>query len=241
MSLKSLSELKPQMRNALSNWIPEDEDCLKEIEKGRPFFRADELKAIEENKDYKTGLTFSQIDEILSRKGMILKLPTFKKYVGMKLIPESIEIRKTKKGIIAVYPPKIIRAINFIKYSLYANLDFIPIIERKIEKKTQESLDKLRLSALELIGDPFDDWVLFDFSERPNNFNEVGETPPEAISRFTNEFFKKKVINKTKLEEINNLIDAIYSAFDAAEERFSTLCKVLDKIEVPFRIYEKIM
>lgn len=241
MSLKSLSDLKPQMRNSLSNMIPEDKNCLKEIEKGRPFFKADELKAIEENEDYKTGLTFLQIDEILSRKGMILKLPTFKKYVGMKLIPESIEIRKTKKGIIAVYPPKIIRAINFIKYSLYANLDFMPIIERHIEKKTQESLDKLRLSALELIGDAFDYWVLFDFSEMPKNFNEVGENPPEAISRLTNELFKKKVINKAKLGEIKNLIDAIYSAYETAEETFSTLCKVLDKIEVPYRISEEIM
>jgi hypothetical protein len=55
---------------------------------------------------------------------MILKPATFKSYLAIGLVPGTSRIKRTGKGNIGYYPERIIRDINLVKYSLYANLSF---------------------------------------------------------------------------------------------------------------------
>lgn len=84
------------------------------IDRGLPFYTENELKQIIEK--YPNGITWSEIDAEISSKGIILKKPTFRKYIQNKAIPPSIKYRSIKKGREAIYPPEIIIHINFMIY-----------------------------------------------------------------------------------------------------------------------------
>ena len=228
MKLEDLANMDPNTRKLLSWMILEDKQYLEEIRKGLRFFTKDELSKLEKE-EYKSGIPFSEINKILSAKGMILKLPTFKKYITLKLIPDSIGTKKTGKGIVGLYPPKVIRAINFIKYSIYAKLNFTPIINR--------FLDQFKTTALELIESSFpDDMWLYDFSTIQGNFNKRGEAPPETIFRYAHELFEKNIIKKQKMEKIIGLVEAIEESMETARNSFFSLKNVLGEISIPGKL-----
>ena len=88
---------------------------LESVEKGRPFFTEDELVNIEQK--YPDGMTWKEIESEISKKGMILKKPTFRKYVQNKWLPGPIKTPR-KEGSELKYPTSIIRGINLIKFLL---------------------------------------------------------------------------------------------------------------------------
>jgi len=227
MSLEDLANRELKERKLLSWMILEDKQYVGEIKKGLPFFTKKELSEIENNEKHKSGLTFSEINKKLSAKGMILKQPTFKKYITLKLIPDSIGTKKKDKGIVGLYPPKIIRAINFIKYSLYINLNFTDIIDR--------FFDQFKTTALELIESSFpQDMDLFDFfSTIQGNFNERGEAPPDAMRRCARKLFEKNIIENQKMKEIIKLVETIEDSMDTALTSFHLLKDVLGNISIP--------
>lgn len=234
MSLEDLANRELKERKLLSWMILEDKQYVREIKKGLPFFTKKELSEIENNEKHKSGLTFSEINKKLSSKGMILKQPTFKKYVTLKLIPDSIGTKKTYKGIVGLYSPKVIRAINFVKYSLYANLKFTDIIDR--------FFGEFKTTGLELIESSFPLGIDFiDFSTIQGKFNELKEAPPEAILRCTRELFEENIIENQKMKEIVELVETIEDSMDTALRSFNLLKDVLGNISIPGKLGFKML
>lgn len=221
MNLKELSDYDPTVRWLMSRMLLQDKEYLKDIKKGLPFFTEEELSKIEGEKEHRSGLTFEQISRALSGKGMILKLPTFKKYINLKLIPGSIGRQSIGKSSLGLYPPSVIREINFIKYTLYSNLDFKTV------------LDRFQTTALGIVESSFPDSMSVpDFYPESGNINEFGECADKAIKRYAQELFEKRIIKKRKMEEIVGLVDTISDLLQKTEDTFSDLMVLLKEIPI---------
>ena len=101
-------------RKQLSDLFLNSEGYNESVKKGLPFFTIKELEKL--SKNYSGGITWNEIDTELSKKGMIFKKATFRKYIQEKKIPQSRGYRATKKGREAIYPGDIIGHINFTQY-----------------------------------------------------------------------------------------------------------------------------
>jgi len=221
MDLKELSEYSHLLKDLMSWMILRDKQYQKDVEKGLPFFTETELTKIENDEKYKSGILFEEVNQILTEKGMILKLPTFKKYINLRLIPGSIGRKTEGKGSRGLYPPSVIREINFIKYALYSNLDFTKVIE------------SFRTSFLEIIETSFPYPIdVMDFSNVCSNINESSESPGDAIHRISHELFDKKTITDKKKGEILKLVNKVSDSITEAREKFHDLMELIRKIEV---------
>ena len=221
MDLKELSKYPPLLKKLMSWMLLRDKQYQTDVEKGLPFFAETELIKIENDEKYKSGLLFEEVNQILTEKGMILKLPTFKKYINLKLIPVSIGRKIVGRGSKGLYPSSVIREINFIKYALYSNLNFTKAVQR------------FRTSFLEIIETSFPDPIdVMDFSTVCGNTNESDEWPGEAISRISHELFDKKVIAEKKKDEILELVNKVSDSIIEAKEKFHNLMELIRIIEV---------
>jgi hypothetical protein len=221
MNLRELAKKEPSVRNLMSWMLLTDKEYLRDIERGLPFFTADELQKIEKSEEYRQGLTFEDINGMLSEKGMILKLATFKKYINLKLIPTSTGRKARGKGSAGLYPPGVIRTINFIKYVLYANIDSFETVVGRFET-----------TALEVIENSFElgDLSIADFlAETENKF---GEDPPTAIKRCVHELNEQEVITKEYMEEVTKTADAVDALIRKAESSCNNLLNLLGEIPV---------
>ena len=223
MKLEKLAKEEPAIRNIMSLMLLTDKEYLKAIKKGLPFFTQDELNKIEENEEYKSGLTFEEINKLLSEKGMILKLPTFKKYVNLKLIPTSTKRKTTGKGSPGLYPASVIRTINFIKYSLYANIDAFETVVGGFETR-----------ALEVIENSFEigNFFLIDFLVYVYSDPRFKDEPQTVIKRCADELFDKKVINHGQRDEIIQTTDRVDTLIHEADDAFHKLLHLLGEIKV---------
>jgi hypothetical protein len=122
MKLEEIAATNSFQRSLLSALVVSTPSYQQDVASGLPFFTAEELSQIEE--DHKDGLTFQQIKGTLASKGMILKPATFKRYLGLGLIPGTTKIERKGRGNIGYYPASVIRNINLVKYALYAKLSF---------------------------------------------------------------------------------------------------------------------
>ncbi len=84
------------------------------IKKGFPLFTSEELN--DYKKSYKNGLTWDDIDRLLSGKGIFFKKATFRKHIQEGNISKAIGYRNTANGRVAVFPADTISHINFIQY-----------------------------------------------------------------------------------------------------------------------------
>ncbi len=84
------------------------------ISKGFPLFTTKELDEIKET--YKNGLTWEEIDKLLSGKGIFFKKATFRKYIQEGNISKAIGYKNTENGRVAIFPADTISHINFIQY-----------------------------------------------------------------------------------------------------------------------------
>lgn len=118
MAKKSKSSQIPKIGTAARKILmdnitgfPVYEDCL---DKGRRFFTEDQLVEIEDK--YKGGLTWEEIDKVISRQGLVLTQSTFRKYLQEGLLPRATGHNSTSKGSSAVYDSDIIRHINLLLF-----------------------------------------------------------------------------------------------------------------------------
>jgi hypothetical protein len=85
------------------------------IEKGRRFFSQERLVEIE--KLYKkTGLSWDEIDRVVSQQGLTLTQATFRKYLQAGLIPKDVKYSPTASGRVAYYDVGIISHINLVLF-----------------------------------------------------------------------------------------------------------------------------
>jgi hypothetical protein len=84
------------------------------ISKGFPLFTSKELDEVKEL--YKDGLTWEDIDKLLSGKGIFFKKATFRKYIQKGNISKAIGYKNTENRRVAIFPADTIAHINFIQY-----------------------------------------------------------------------------------------------------------------------------
>ena len=219
MGIRDLQSMEPGARGMWSWMILRDDEYIEEIGKGRPFFTNEEIDGIEDSEDNKEGITFPDIQNILSRKHIIIKSPTFKKYISQKLISNSTGVRKTDKGILGLYPPKVIREINLIKYAVYANRDFASIGGR--------FLDGFKTNAFELIQIAGES----DFSSIWDVYDKA-----EFILRISDKLLSEGLKIDTERNEVYGLISSMVDSMDKAMESFHKIGETLQNIEIPGKL-----
>ena len=216
MKLEELAKVDRRVRLLLLSKLPHNLEYQMNIDKGLRFFTADELAKIEKDKQKK--LTYKEIDEILSRKGMILKLATFKKYINLNLISSSVG--RVNKSSVGLYSPNIIREINFIKYALFSNLDL------KTFYKT------FGTNAYDMINnswgaDPLcsPDWVI--------ESNETGDSYTDKLKRMLAKLYEEKIINLKEKNKIFKILDKISYLSNKRYSMDQALQESLEKIDIP--------
>lgn len=221
MSLNDLADYSPGARGLFSWMLLRDNQYQEDLKKGLPFFSEEELTAIERKEEYMKGLPFKEISKLLSQKGMILKPPTFKKYISLNLIPSSVGRSSKGKSSIGLYPANVIREINFIKYALYANLDLSTVINR------------FKTSFFEMIQSSFSSNISYiDFGPTCGNLNEAGEGPSEAIKRIARELREKGAITEKEATQIIEAVDLVDELMVEASDKFRQLRKLLEGIPI---------
>ena len=131
-------------RKLLIDMLHNNEDYKKSIKKGLPFYTQKQLSKIMDK--YSDGMTWSEIDTELSKKGVILKKPTFRSYIQNQNISSSIGYRKNEKGREAIYPSDTIGHINFVQY-------FYRMADDDLIFKLMSWIESLEVSAMDLIED----------------------------------------------------------------------------------------
>jgi hypothetical protein len=111
------------LRAKVVELITKSQDYLQNIGKGYHFFTLQELSDIKNS--YPDGLTWDDIDRELSRKGMLFKKATFRKYISEGNLPRAIRYRNTMNGRMAIFPKDVISHINFILY-------FFKVADRRV-------------------------------------------------------------------------------------------------------------
>jgi hypothetical protein len=227
-----ISEVKMQRTNKKSeklpkHWTPEryffhslihDLPNYKEsIKKGLPFFTQEELESIK--RKYPNSMTWKQIDAELSRKGIIFKKPTFRKYIQEKMIPGSKTVTTTKQGRESLYPSDIIEHINFIQFYYKVadkelfNLLFGELLDREttameaIEANLETSIRNavwLYIIGLSFKGEDIDEAI----------YQIFGDDPKHA------KFYEKVT---TKLESLQASYDKLYNE----------LVEILENYKIP--------
>lgn len=129
----SKSERIPKLgspaRDILLKNITDMDDYKKAMQRGLPFFTKVELESIESK--YNDGMSWEDIESVLSSKGTLLKYATFRKYIQDAIIPKAKSHKSTETGRVALYDSNIIRHLNFVNF--FYNVTDAPMIDNLME------------------------------------------------------------------------------------------------------------
>ena len=206
MRLEDLVKQPAELRDWLARIIVNDPQYVRGLGTGLRFFTAKELGEIEQ-RNQGQGLTFKQIQKVLAKKGIVVKPPTFKKYVGMKLVSGTVKIQRTEKGSVGFYPVDAVRQINLIKYLVESKRDFLECYVRALEATPCSALEIVRRSnpaALEIVENLWN----------PKAYDEV--------KSHLDDLARKKLIDSedkeyalSKAREFENACIQVYQAWEA--------------------------
>lgn len=112
--LERIPKLNSPAREIMLKMLTEMSEYKDAINRGHRFFKKDELEQIE--KKYTDGMTWDEIESVMSGNGVLLKNATFRKYMQDEIIPKSKGYKSTEKGRVAVYESNIIRHLNFVNF-----------------------------------------------------------------------------------------------------------------------------
>ena len=202
-------------RKLFNEFLLKSEEYEKSVKKGLPFFTLEELSGLE--RKYQSGITWNEIDTELSKKGMIFKKATFRKYIQERKIPSSTAYRATKKGREAIYPGNIIKHINFIQY-------FYRIADNEIIDKILEVFSQQTVNAEDAIAEQIDsqnlrEGVLMCLRNMSYDDNDIEQAIYDVLQHDP-EFMKK----------VESGLDEIYNVF---HEKFNEWVKMLRSYEIP--------
>lgn len=144
---EKIPKLGTAARNITLDFITGAQTYIESISKGWPFFTKDELNDIEN--EYKDGLTWEEIEAVMSKKGNMLKYATFRKYIQNKIIPKSIGHKSTENGRVAIYPKNIIAHLNYVNF--FYNVTDTSFIDSLIEYANSSEISYLEALDSEMI------------------------------------------------------------------------------------------
>lgn len=202
-------------RRILNEFLLESEGYKESVKKGLPFFTLDELADLE--RKYKSGISWNEIDAELSKKGMIFKKATFRKYIQERKAPPSKGYRATKKGREAIYPSDTIEHINFIQYYYrVADNVMIDTFQEAFSEQTINSRDAIEkhLGSQNLREGVFT--YLRDMSSADDDIQQA----IYDILNYDPDFLQK-------------VEDGLGEIYDAFHDKFSDWVKMLEEYEIP--------
>ena len=118
---KLIPKVGSPIREKLLEILTGLDDYKKAIERGLRLFTEEQLLQIEDQ--YKGGMTWEEIDTVMSNQGTLLKQATFRKYMQDEIIPKA----KDYKSRVAIYDKQIIRHLNFVNF--YYKVTDTPMID----------------------------------------------------------------------------------------------------------------
>ena len=151
--LANLPGVNHPVRKTLLNDLTKMEPYLEDLERGRPFFREEELIEIEEKFKAK-GMTKNDILGEIYKKGWLFKENTLKHYIQINQIPRAERREKTKSGMISYYPATTIRHLNFIRYCLFSGSETTNLITTSLLIETKKDINILKAKSAESPEDP---------------------------------------------------------------------------------------
>lgn len=213
------SDRLPKYWSYQRKWFNESllksEEYEESVKKGLPFFTLDELSGLE--RKYQNGITWNEIDTELSKKGMIFKKATFRKYIQDKKIPHSKGYRVTKKGRESVYHRDTIKHINFIQY--FYRIADNEIIDEILEMFSQQTVNAKDAIAEQIDSQNLREGVFMYLRDMSNDDNDINQSIYDLLQHDP-EFMKK----------VKSGLDEIYDAF---HEKFNEWVKMLKSHEIP--------
>jgi hypothetical protein len=185
------------------------------VGKGLPFFTLKELADLE--RKYKSEITWNEIDTELSKKGMIFKKATFRKYIQERKIPSSKGYRVTKKGREAIYPEDTIGHINFIQY-------FYRVADNEVIDKLLELFSEQTIYAKDAIEEQIEG----------QNLREGVFTYLRNMS-FADDDIQQAIYDVLQhdpdfMQKVESGLGEVYDAF---HDKFNEWKKMLEEYEIP--------
>ena len=101
------------------------QDYKDAMSRGLRFFTEENLNNIESK--YSNGMTWDDIESVMSNQGTLLKHGTFRKYILDAIIPKATNHKATEDGRVALYEANIIRHLNFVNF--FYNVTDAPMID----------------------------------------------------------------------------------------------------------------
>lgn len=202
-------------RKLLNKFLLESKGYNESIEKGLPFFTLEELADLA--RKYQSGITWNEIDAELSKKGMIFKKATFRKYIQERKIPPSTAYRVAEKGREAIYPGNTIEHINFIQY-FYRVADN-ELIDKLLEMFSQETINAKDAIEEQLRGRNLREGVF--------TYLRDSISPDDDIDRAIDDVLQD---DPDFLEKAKSGLKKIYDAF---HDEFNEWAQMLEDYEIP--------
>jgi hypothetical protein len=210
-----LSEYWSHQRKMLNDLLLESDDYQESIVKGLPFFTANELAKLK--KKYSTGITWPEIEAELSKKGMIFKQATFRKYIQEKKIPSAYRYRATNKGREALYPSETMDHINFIQY-LYRIADN-ELVDKLIDIFTEQKISVKDAIEEQLCGWSLLEGVFMYLRDMSDWENDIKKAICDVLNH-----------DPELMKKANDGLNEIYDVF---HDKFNEWVKMLQNHEIP--------
>ncbi len=217
MRLDDLAKQHAELRDVLSRTIVNDPQYRRSLATHSCYFTSHELDELEK-RHQERGLTFKEIQELLAKKGMVVKAPTFKKYVGMKLISGTSNIRKTERGSVGFYPVDVVRHINLIKYLVGSKRDFLECYINALEFTPCNALEIVlssNPSALDVVE------------------NLTGFIAYDVVKKHLDDLLKKELITEADKENVLSKARDFERACDNVYQSSGDLQDTLKNLKVP--------
>ena len=127
-----IPKLGTAARKILTNNITSFPIYQESLEKGRRFFTEEQLEELQQ--ECTEGLTWEEIDRIISQQGLVLTQSNFRKYLQDGLLPRATGHKSTSTGSSAVYDADIIRHINLLLFIFNTpSNDFLNLVINLLE------------------------------------------------------------------------------------------------------------
>jgi hypothetical protein len=184
-------------------------------EKGIPFFSEQELKLIENKYKEKNGMTRQEMFSEIHNKGWLIKENTIKSYIQKGLLPRATNRVKTNKGMISLYPPTIIRHLNFVRYCVFSKDASISLLFKAMKYSSLDDKTILENASLEIDDFEFDvNDCLHSLWVGVNRIDDAIYYTEKSLS----EAFEE---NNRNLKLYGNKLNEIRSAYKSLTEKIS--------------------
>ena len=218
MDLKTLAAISKTQKFFLGLLIFHEPHYKENVKKGLPFFTGEELNEIEEGPNRK-GLTFEQVDKILAKKSMIVKAPTFKRYIGLGLVSGTERIERTKRGNIGYYPTRVIREVNLVKYCLFIDSDLDELLGSSIRSYESSVLELIEAQSAETVD------ILANISDP--------ELSERTIGPVLQELSAEKIISAKEKKQILRAVERFQDACQEVWNSYDTLYTAMEDVKLP--------